>query len=66
VQVFGARKLVESKILGWQKLQGSALVIYRCVQKCDGEFCDLPREEVIECNKKWEATKEVSQLRRGI
>ncbi|GMH46619.1 hypothetical protein TrRE_jg3303 [Triparma retinervis] len=59
LQVFGARKMVECKVLGWQKPSGINLVIYRCIQKCDGEFCDLPKEEVIECSEKWQTTNEV-------
>mmetsp|Transcript_14674 Transcript_14674/g.30156 ORF Transcript_14674/g.30156 Transcript_14674/m.30156 type:complete len:182 (-) Transcript_14674:46-591(-) len=66
MQVFGARKMVECKVVGWQKPEGSNMVIYRCIQVCDAEFCDLSRDEVIEFHEKWNTTREVKSLKNEI
>ena len=43
VQVFGARKMVESRVVGFQDDEKHG-VIMRCIQTCDGEWLDLPEE----------------------
>ncbi|GMI18385.1 hypothetical protein TrLO_g7924 [Triparma laevis f. longispina] len=65
LQVFGARKMVESRVVGFQDDEKHG-VIMRCIQTCDGEWLDLPEEDVRDGVKKWETNKDLKALKNEI
>mmetsp|Transcript_6018 Transcript_6018/g.12492 ORF Transcript_6018/g.12492 Transcript_6018/m.12492 type:complete len:179 (+) Transcript_6018:109-645(+) len=65
LQVFGARKMVESRVVGFQNDEKYGL-IFRCIQCCDGEWLDLPEEDVIDGIKKFEFNKDLKALKNEI
>ena len=65
VKVFGARKMVESRVVGFQNDEKYGL-IFRCIQCCDGEWLDLPEDEVIDGMKKFEFNKDLKTLKNEI
>ncbi len=65
MQIFGARKFVESRVVGWQNDSVYGL-IFRCIQTCDGEFADLPEADVLAAKEKWQDEKDLKALKNAI
>ncbi|GMH63605.1 hypothetical protein TrLO_g4298 [Triparma laevis f. longispina] len=65
LQVFGARKMVESRVVGYQDDEKYGVII-RCIQTCDGEWLDLPEDDVREGMKKWAMNKDLKSLKNEI
>ena len=65
VQIFGARKMVESRVVGFQNDEKYGL-IFRCIQCCDGEWLDLPEGDVLEGMQKFEFNKDLKALKNEI